>query len=85
VNIFELVGFLLITLIVVLACALLRPQRMTCPAGFYVNGVRETGASECIRDSEVPASFGVRIYCTNGTRPIVGNDGRTIGCQRGGL
>ena len=83
-SIFEGVAFLLITFVVITMCAIARPQRLSCPAGFYVNGVRETGASECIRDSVDPASFGVRIYCTNGLVPIVDDrDGRTIACKRG--
>lgn len=83
-SIFEGVGFFLITLVVLAVCAITRTQRISCPAGFYVNGVRETGASECIRDSETPSSTGfrVRIYCTGGSIPIV-RDGRTIGCQQG--
>lgn len=84
-NIFEGVGFLLITFVVITMCAIARPTRLTCPRGYFVNGVRETGASECIRDSETPASFRVRIYCTGGSVPLVSDvDGRTIGCQRGG-
>ena len=82
-NIFEGVAFLLLTFLVVGFCAITQTRRITCPAGYFVNGVRENGASECIRDSDVPASFRVRIYCTDGMRPLSHGDGRTIRCGWG--
>lgn len=70
-------------------------SRGTCPPGWSVNGVRPTGAYECLGPLHPPgcgepdetsppcvrpAVKAGRIYCTNGTRPIV-VDHRTVGCQ----
>lgn len=81
-HIFEGVAFLLITWIVIAVCVVTRTDSVTCPPGTYANGVRTTGASECIRVGD-DRGIGVRIYCSGGAVPIVSDrDGRTIGCQR---
>ena len=87
----------LATLVTLCICMLVRPTHVVCPVGWYVNGVRSDGRTECmpkpigdetltpsgIVDHSVqpPGYVRVRIYCTGGSRPIVVND-RTVGCQR---
>ncbi len=85
------------SILVLCVCMLVKPTHVICPAGWYVNGVRPSGQTECLpvpsgfeeltdrgivdHSIEPPGYVRVRIYCTGGMRPIV-VDQRTIGCQR---
>ena len=85
------------SILVLCVCMLVRPTQVICPEGWYVNGVRKTGQTECIpvprgfeeltdrgiidNSIQPPGYVSVRIYCTGGTRAIVVNQ-RTVGCQR---
>lgn len=69
-----------------------------CDVGEYVEGVRPTGKTRCVRvpatetdcrgarachpDEEPVYTRELEIYCTGGSVPVV-VDERTIGCQRG--
>jgi len=90
--------FALVTLVVLITVAVIRPERARAPRGWYVEGVRPDGATtirqappqgcgEPVPPNNQPCphapAFESRIYCTNGTLPVVVDD-RTIGCQRGG-
>lgn len=101
----EVVVAWIASLAAVFLCAVMRPQRLTCPPGWYdYDGVRPTGEFTCaprptgpdwepptapdwaVRpdpSSQPPARLHLWIYCTGGQRPVVGDDGRTVGCQRG--
>ena len=73
------------------------PNRATCPPGWFVEGVRPTGATQCRPNppahcgEPVPPDNGpcprddrmipLEIYCTGGSHAIVVNE-RTVGCQR---
>lgn len=75
----------------------IRAERATCPAGWYVNGVAPDGTFRVrpVPPPERPCASGPngcierdldieirgRIYCTGGARPVVVNE-RTVGCQR---
>lgn len=87
----------LIAILLYALFALTRPVQLQCPPGYFVEGVRPTGASRCLEDmpggpdcrgaractdERVQRELPLQIYCTGGTCPIVGRDGRTIGCQR---
>lgn len=76
--------FCLVTLFVLLVAAIARPTLMRCPSGWFVNGVRPSGRTECIRDEDGrPERIEMQIYCANGLVPLVDDrDGRTIACQR---
>lgn len=73
--------------------AIRRPHSASCGPG-WVDGVRPDGRYGCrpapIRDTDAKTEVDdgtldielkSRIYCTNGTRPIV-VDAHTVGCQR---
>lgn len=73
--------------------AVTQPSSARCPAGWYLNGVRQTGVYECRRapggapDRTVDRLgwYRSRVWCTGGTRPIVvleDREARTVGCQR---
>lgn len=84
-------GFIELAVLVIM----LALSRATCPPGWSNNGIRPTGAYECLGPLSPPgcgepddisppcikpAIKTGRIYCTSGTRPIV-VDARTVGCQ----
>lgn len=72
-------------------------NRATCPAGWYIEGVRSSGQTQCrpvppahcgepVPPDNVPCPrddrrIPIAIYCTNGQQPIVVNE-RTVGCQQ---
>lgn len=86
----------LIVGLVVATVAWMTPTRASCPAGWWVEGIRPSGAYDCL--SPVPPCCGDatgpcekipcpkldridgRIYCTGGSIPIV-VDNATVGCQ----
>lgn len=84
------------SIVLLLVLAIVRPVRITCPDGMWVEGVRPSGETRCIQlgddidcsgsrrcvDYSHQWSLRVKIYCTGGMRPIANNDGRTVGCQR---
>jgi len=74
-----------IATVVMLCCAAAtRPQRARCAPGWYVNGIRPSGRFEC-RRVDAPGVIRGRLFCTNGTHPIVvltDREARTVGCQR---
>lgn len=86
-----------LSVLLLVAFAIVRPERATCPPGSYVEGVRPSGATQCLSvEPDYDCSGAnrchgraarwrvpMRIACTGGMRPIV-VDGRTVGCQRGG-
>lgn len=88
---------MLLGLVVLLAFAFARPERATCPAGYYVEGIRPSGSTLCRRsetggpdcagaaacpDIEIDRHpIPLQIYCTGGSTPIV-VDARTVGCTR---
>lgn len=87
-------ALLLAYLFIWLGSPIIRPQHARCPRGWYVEGVRESGRTQCRPVPPVMCGDGsydpcpqddralpLQIYCTNGTRPIV-VDNRAIGCQR---
>ncbi len=85
-----LVGILLSALVNVIG-SFARPFMITCPHGWWIDGVRPSGASAClytpgredwpaITDRPVIA-IDVRIYCVAGERPLV-IDERSIACVR---
>ena len=83
------IPFAILTALVLIVAAFARPVRVHAPRGFYVEGVRPTGETTLRAepvDDNTPGrgAIGARIYCTNGTRPIV-VDERTVGCQPGGF
>lgn len=86
----------LVTMVVLLAAALVQPHRARCPAGWWIDGVRPSGAFACraapvrdtgarteVDDGTPDAELGGQLYCSGGTQPIV-VDERTVGCQPGG-
>lgn len=90
--------WILVALIILAIGFVKRPQHAQCPRGEFVNGVRPSGNTWCVRApsarevdcrgarrcfaTEAPVyTTPIKIYCTNGTRPIVVDD-RTVGCQR---
>ena len=91
--------FIALGLVVLLAAAVIRPTRARCPAGFFVEGVRPSGTTQCLPvgppspscagavicpDTPGPAhGIPIQIYCTGGSIPIV-VDGRTVGCTMRG-
>ncbi|MGE0206195.1 MAG: hypothetical protein AB7E70_19720 [Hyphomicrobiaceae bacterium] len=91
-------------LLLYLASALLRlltaiaqPRTAQCPRGWYMNGVRPSGTSECILAAADPRSddtkgrcdhehlelpaLPVRVRCAAGEIAVV-VDARTAGCRR---
>ncbi len=78
---------------------LTHPARMSCPPGWFAEGVPPSGAFTCHRpppclpirgsaacDERLPTPPGrieMRVRCTGGTVPVLAFDGRTVGCQRG--
>lgn len=78
----------ILTLILATRGYLTKPKKITCPRGFYAEGVKPDGSSRCVKgppnaDAETwdDYSFGIQLHCTGGQIPIIENDGRTIGCQ----
>lgn len=87
---------ILVGTIVLFTSTFVRNDRFTCPGGFYAEGVRPNGDSQCRQVP--PAGCGEprppndrpcvgegyvipsKVYCTNGTSPILVNE-RTVGCQ----
>lgn len=96
----NLAGFLgaLVSVVLLLWSMALKPDRLTCPPGWYLmDGVRRDGSFSCQRppiggdedvytghDSAVdqPGVLRSRVHCTGGARPVIWHDGRTVGCQR---
>lgn len=72
---------IVISIIVLALCMMRQPTSVTCAKGFFVDGVRPTGDTRCVADDYTDRSYQIRLYCTGGTIPIVGDDGRTVGCQ----
>lgn len=86
----------LVSLLLHLWDVIVRPQRATCPAAWYAEGVRPSGETTCrpapppncgepTGEYTAPCPDDERelqreIYCTGGTQPIV-VDSRTVGCQ----
>lgn len=75
----------LVTVVVLCVTMALQPSRARCPEGWYVEGVRRSGAFTCkrkliggehdspgIEDTAVqpPGELSGRIYCTGGATPI---------------
>jgi hypothetical protein len=94
----EDLGFTLVSLLVMITMAVCRPDRARCPSGTHNEGVRPSGAFECVRDLvggendspggestaiEPHGKIAGQLYCTNGSQPIV-VDYQTVGCQIGG-
>ena len=91
---------IVLNIIVLLCIAFARPKTATCPQGWWLpEGLRRTGEFVCRpqaiggdddvltgRSTAIQPSGELhgRIYCTNGTEPIIRRDGVTVGCQRGG-
>ena len=95
----EEILFALVTAVIVVAVTIARPTKATCPAGWYLEtGIKPSGVFRCAPDViggindpaggidtavQPPGAIMSRIWCTNGTMPIVVNH-TTVGCQRGG-
>lgn len=74
------------------------PQHASCPRGWWLpEGARPDGRYECrpgvrggLDDAPGTADTAVqppgwldgRVYCTGGSRAIVGTNGEVVGCQR---
>lgn len=89
-TVLEGVACALITLVILAASAVCRPESAKCPRGTYLHtGIRSSGSFACARSLIGPENDAVqppgillgRIYCTGGSRPIVVNE-RVVGCQR---
>ena len=81
--------------IVLFLCALAHTPRVTCPRGWWAEGVRPDGETTCRRvaphdcpsnkpcaDGYVEATISARVYCLASERPTVLDDGRTVVCWR---
>ncbi len=86
---------MLATLVILGLAAIVHPTRAQCPTGWHVANAKPSGAFSCgkapprgvcettagcsdpARDPEIRG----QLYCTGGSQPIQGNDGRTVGCQ----
>lgn len=83
--------------VAVAGAALWHPsQRVTCPPGWYIEGVRPSGRTQCrptpppscgepVPPNNAPCAHDERtipleLYCTGGSVPIVVNE-RVAGCQ----
>lgn len=89
----ENLQYLLLGVFIVLVCAVLQPTRVRCPHGWWVNGVRPSGAFECRktpRSIVTPSAAEVHeidsdwmiagdLYCGEQLPIVV--DERTVGCQ----
>lgn len=76
--------------------ALVQPTRASCPRGWWVNGVRPSGITECFPvppedhgcagsapcpDHPSVPGLPMRVYCAEGTQPIA-VDERTVVCKK---
>ena len=81
--------------IVLLLCALAHAPRVTCPLGWWAEGVRPSGETTCRRvaprdcpsnapcaDGYVETMMSARVYCSDDQRPVALDDGRTVTCRR---
>ena len=75
-----------------MAAIVIHPSRARCPRGYVLDmGIREDGVYSCapeLRGTDAkpyqpPGFYQSRIYCTGGTLPVITDEGRTVGCQRG--
>jgi hypothetical protein len=74
------IAFVLLAIVVLVIAALARPTMSVCPRGWFVEGVRPTGETRCIRP-DTTKRIPVQVYCTRGTVPIaIGDD--TVACTR---
>ncbi len=83
-------------ILVTVLASITMPTTASCPMNMYVEGVRPSGVTRCVRPlpddpnhwpgepepepSRLEDEIPLRIYCTGGTIPIVVNE-RTVGCQ----
>lgn len=93
----EAIVFAMLSMLVIVSSSLLRPTHATCPPGWYVEGVRPSGATQCrpappqrcgepVPPDNAPCppdarAIRIEIHCTNGQLPIVIGS-RTVGCQQ---
>lgn len=87
---------MLVSIVVLAACAIVHPSRAQCPPGWHVGTLKPSGRFECTDtaaagvcdtkagcdSSERDPSFIGRIYCSGGAVPITNSNGRAVGCQR---
>ena len=87
----DVIAGLVCLVIAIVVGVLALPRVARCPAGYWVNGIRPSGAYQCIKvegvqewpaiDSKPEDVIEGQIACTGGALPIV-VDHRTVGCQR---
>jgi len=92
--------FVFISVLVLGVTSITKPSTARCPKGWSLStGIRRSGDFSCWpapvggnddvltgRQTAIqpPGELRGKIYCTGGTEPIVGYDGVSVGCQRGG-
>jgi hypothetical protein len=83
---------LLLSIVILLVTIFAKPTRGNCPPRHCLDmGITPTGDYRCVPDLmnvnthpvQPPGYYASRIYCTGGMLPIVTDEGRTVGCQRG--
>lgn len=96
---------MIMSILIIIAALLLqswdwifKPRSVTCPQGWYVNGVRPSGATQCLPSPppncgeprpphdqpcpEAAVEIPRRVYCEDNEQPLV-VDERSVRCAKG--